>query len=85
MNPSKPAPGITFNTTESMAEWEWRYGEAGVPHTPIGFGLLEFEDGSCMSPRCLHSRIGWRCLLGKLAEKLDLVRMTMMTMSRTPL
>lgn len=64
MSPSKLETGLTFNTTESMAEWAWRYGEAGVPHTPIGFGLLEFEDGSCMSPRYLHSAIGWRSLWG---------------------
>lgn len=85
MHPSKPTADITFNATESMAEWAWRYGEAGVPHKDISFGLMMFWDGSIMGSYYLHSAIGWRCLWGKLAEKLDLVRMATMTMSRTPL
>lgn len=68
MNPSKPTTGITFNTTESMAEWAWRYGEAGLPHRYLtrNGGLLMFEDGSIMqsAPRIsrvfVYSTFAWR-------------------------
>lgn len=60
MNPSKLAPGITFNTTESMAEWAWRYGEAGIRHRDFCFGILMFDDGSIMDFGCVYNAISWR-------------------------
>lgn len=70
MNPSKPETNITFNTTESMAEWAWRYGEAGVQHEVFLSDLLVFPDGSIMQSCHLHSAIAWRCLWDKLVEGL---------------
>jgi len=61
MNPSKPAPGITFNTTESMAEWAWRYGETAFPHQKIG-RLALFDDGSTLFVNRAQTAID-RCLL----------------------
>lgn len=68
MNPSKPPAGITFNTTESMAEWAWRYGEVGVPHRDLGDGFLSFEDGSAMGDEDVDTAISWRQRLGYLPE-----------------
>jgi hypothetical protein len=36
------------NSTETMAERAWRYGEQGVPHSSKGGGFLWFADDSAM-------------------------------------
>lgn len=68
MSPCKPKTGITFNATESMAEWAWRYGEAGVPHRDIGAGFLRFDDDSVMGEMDVDTAISWRQALGCLSE-----------------
>lgn len=60
MNPSKPTTGISFNTTESMAEWAWRYGEAGLPHRDLGDGFLLFDDDSAMGNQDIDTAISLR-------------------------
>ncbi len=64
MNPSKPTTGITFNTTESMAERAWRYGEAELPHRDLGNGFLLFDDGSAMGDEDVDTAISWRQAAG---------------------
>ncbi len=70
MNPSKPAPGITFNTTESMAEWAWRYGEVGVPHHRVnGVSRVRFFiDGSFMDGWSVDSARGIRHVIDRAFE-----------------
>lgn len=77
MNPSKPTAGITFNTTESMAEWAWRYGEVGVPHRDLGDGFLSFEDGSAMGNQDVDTAISWRHMASAFIDVL-------LSMARTP-
>lgn len=64
MNPSKPTAGITFNTTESMAELAWRYGENCLPFRKIG-GTCFFIDGSCMGRRGVDSALGFRYVVDR--------------------
>ncbi|MDG4552859.1 MAG: hypothetical protein P9E24_01220 [Candidatus Competibacter sp.] len=63
MSPCKPKTGITFNATESLAEWAWKYGEDAIPHRYVG-GYWLYPDGSSLWRRwCVHTARSHRLIV----------------------